>query len=473
MIKLIFKYEWLHFSRNRFQLFMVSLTIALGCYAIYYGCTEIKKQQQTIAHVKHNQTEQSARIQAGFTADTTTLSGRNDRKFATLTKLVWHRHKYAVTFSPSPLAPLSLGQRDLQPYYYNLSAMSLYYQIFQNEIANPQKLLVGNFDLSFVLVYLFPLLIIAFCYGLLSSEKDKGVLNLLKSQAVAVHKIILIKLLFYFLILISIGFVLSIAGFISSGASLILHFKPMALWLCTVLAYFTFWFSVVFIIISSNKNSSFNAIVGIGCWLFFLIIIPALINILITVTMPLNSNVLSGISRRMGVFNEDVEENHKVVIREFLKKRPDFNYGNTMYIKNLQGKGHAAFTVLNDEKSRKMVDVYQKQVAHRDAIATKFNIINPAVNAQNIFDSITEANLYAFQKFYSDVVYFHHRLVNFYYPKIFSDRNFIKTDYQQAPKFVEPKSRSLKMYSFTGILELLITALLLFWMGYTGIKKTV
>jgi ABC-2 type transport system permease protein len=48
-----------------------------------------------------------------------------------------------------------------------------YYQLFENELPNPVNLLAGNFDLAFVLIYLFPLLLIVFCYGLFSAEREK------------------------------------------------------------------------------------------------------------------------------------------------------------------------------------------------------------------------------------------------------------------------------------------------------------
>lgn len=471
MIQLIFRYEWLQLCRNKFQLLLLLLTVLLGIYSIYYGFNEIQKQKQTIEQVKQVQVKQILKIQEGFNADTTTAEGKKIWQLSAVPRFIWHRHTYAAAFSPSSLAPLSIGQRDLQPYYYKLSAMSLYYQIFQNEIANPQKLLAGNFDLSFVLVYLFPLLIIAFCYGLLSSERDKGVLPLLKSQAIAIHQIIQVKLLFYFILLTSMGIVLSITGFVVSEASYKHDFPEMAAWICTLISYFIFWFSVLFIIISFNRNSAFNAIAGIGCWLLFLIIIPALINIAITVAMPLNSSVLSGISRRAGVFNEEIEENHKAVIQQFLKSYPELNSGDKLLGKNLTAKGHAAFTVLNDEKSRKLVDIYQTRVKQRDSIAHRFNLINPAVSAQNIFDAITGSNLYAFHSFYRWVISFHNQLIAFYYPKLFADTDFVKSDFLKAPQFKLQEANQQEKYIITGIIQLFSFSVILYLIGYILIKR--
>ncbi|MEJ7658781.1 MAG: hypothetical protein WKG07_03710 [Hymenobacter sp.] len=62
------------------------------------------------------------------------------------------------------------------------------------------KLLVGNFDLAFVLVYLLPLFVIALGYGLLAGEQESGVLPLLRVQAASVRRLLLGKLLFGFLL---------------------------------------------------------------------------------------------------------------------------------------------------------------------------------------------------------------------------------------------------------------------------------
>lgn len=473
ILRHVFYYEWLSFVRNRFQIAILFLTLALGIYAIYYGYDEIRKQKATIASVQDQHRQEKARVLKGFSADTTTADGKKEYQLSAVTRIVWTRQFYGVFFSPSALAPLSIGQRDIQPYYYKLTAMSLYYQLFQNEIANPQKLLVGNFDLSFVLVYLFPLLIISLCYAILSSEKDRGLLALLKSQTAPVHNIIIYKLLFYFLVIFSLALLLSVVGFVTADVGLFTSSGEIISWLAIVTVYFLFWFSVMFFIVSLNKNSSFNAISGIGSWLMFLIIIPAILNIAISIAMPLNSSVLSGISRRTGVFNEESDENQKRVIREYLKQKPELDFGEKMYQANLTIKGFAAYTELNDQKSAKLVQQYYSQVQEREEIARRFDFINPAVNAQTMFNAVAESDLESFQSFYRSVKAYHQRLVAFYYPKLFADKNLIIKDYKLAPQFKPVAYNRSKAPLLFGLMWLLGLSLVICMVSFKIVIRSI
>ncbi|WP_414617640.1 DUF3526 domain-containing protein [Dyadobacter sp. 32] len=471
MLAHVFYYEWLSFIRNKFQIVMLLLVFLLGSYSIFYGCSEIAKQKKAIVSVHQQDKQERARIQQGFKADTTTADGKRLWQLAAVTRFVWHRQFYAAVFPPSALSALSLGQRDIQTYYYKLTAMSIYYQLFQNEIANPQKLLIGNFDLSFVFVYLFPLLIIAFCYSLLSADKDRGLLALLKSQAAPVHRIIIYRLLFYFLIIFALALLLSFAGFAASGIRPGPDLRNIIAWLAVVTAYLVFWFAILFIIIALNKNSSFNAMAGMGAWLTFLIIIPAVLNILISVAMPLNTSVLSGISRRTGVFDEENDENQKKVIREYLKQRPELDFGSKTYKSDLITKGFAAYTELNDQKSAEMVRRYQNQVQVREGLARHIDFINPAVNAQNMFDAIAGSDLQSFQQFYHAVKNFHAQLVSFYYPKLFADNNLTQNDFSKAPQFRFMQASADRTSIFPGILWLAGISLISILWSFKMLKK--
>lgn len=471
MLTHVFHYEWLSFIRNKFQVVMLLLVLLLGSYSIYYGHSEIAKQEKAIFSVQQQDRQERERVRQGFKADTTTMEGKRLWQLAAVTRFVWHRQFYAAVFTPSSFTALSLGQRDIQPYYYKLTAMSIYYQLFQNEIANPQKLLIGNFDLSFVYVYLFPLLIIAFCYSLLSADKDRGLLALLKSQAAPVHRIMMYRLLFYFLIIFGLALLLSFAGFAISGVQPGAKLENIISWLGVVTAYLVFWFAILLIIIALNRNSAFNAMAGIGAWLMFLIIIPAVLNILISVVMPLNTSVLSGISRRTGVFDEENDENQKKVIREYLKQRPELDFGSDMYKSNLIAKGHAAYTELNDQKSAEMVRQYQNQVQVREGLARRFDFMNPAVNAQTMFDAIAGSDLESFQQFYRAVKNFHARLVSFYYPKLFADKDLARDDFNKAPRFTFIQASVQRTTILPGILWLTGISLISFFCGFKMLRK--
>lgn len=466
----IFKYEWLNFIRNRFQLTMLAVVFFLGCYSIYYGHQEISNQRATIAEViKQGEQERQAQIK-GFFADTTSVEGKRAWQRSAVTRFAWNKHSYATFFEPSAFSAMATGQRDLQPYYYKLTAMSIFYQLFQNEIANPQKLAVGNFDLSFVFIYIFPLLIISLCYSLLSGDKDRGLITLLKSQSSALHKIVLFRVLFYFLTVIGLALGLCVIGFAVNHLGLADQLKSMLVWVGIVFAYLMFWFAVLFLLISFNKTSTFNAMIGISIWLLLLIALPASLNIVISVTKPMNSAILSGISRRTGVLDEENDENQKRVIQEYLLQHPKLNFKG-VFDQNLSAKGFAAYTELNDQKSAKLVAQFQRRILEREGSARFFDPINPAVSTQSMLDHIAGADLLSFQHFYAEVKGFHARLVAFYYPKLFADKNLTISDLKAAPRFTFSPRPIDKGFLLRGSNLILISISLLFFIGLKNIKN--
>lgn len=184
LILLLWQREGISIIRNTFQMVMLATIFLLGMYAIYYGHSKIMEQHKTIKNVEHIEKNKFEHYKNSFNSDHTSVKEKQLFDIASNPAYAWYRHEYHAILPPHGLSHMSLGQRDIEPYYYKLTGTSLYYQLFQSELANPLKLYVGNFDISFVLIYLFPLLIIAFTYGLYAEEKENGMLPLLRLQTI-------------------------------------------------------------------------------------------------------------------------------------------------------------------------------------------------------------------------------------------------------------------------------------------------
>src|SRR3546814_6574788 len=63
------------------------------------------------------------------------------------------------------------------------------------EIENPLNLMTGTFDISFVVIFLLPVFIIALTYDMLSGEKESGTLALAMTQPVSLRTFMAGKLL--------------------------------------------------------------------------------------------------------------------------------------------------------------------------------------------------------------------------------------------------------------------------------------
>lgn len=470
--KTIVKYEWRTFLRNRYQVLMLMVLFLFGIYAIHYGQSEVSTQRETIEAIVDLEQEEFANYKASFAQESETLEQERTHDIASRPNFAWYRHGYHAILPPHDYAALSIGQRDLFRYYYRLTGMSLHYQLFENEIANPANLMAGNFDLSFVLIYLFPLLIIVFCYGLFSAERENGTLPLLLVQSVSIRNIILIRLTFYFVLIVGLALCISCIGLVTSGNPLDKeNLWPAIIWLSGVFLYCAFWFALMFLIISWRRNSAFNAMVAAGLWLLFLIVAPGLLNIVVTSKYPLSSATLAGLTRRTGLENENDENESREVIMEFLAHQPKLKGSDSLIRNNTLAKAYAAFTSLKDINSKDEVDRYSLQVMNRNKWSSAYYWLSPAVNLQNIMAQVAETDLRTFLRFQEALTHFHESITDFYFQRLFWDKPIRLEDYSRLPSFKMQSDPSKEENDWTGLLTMALSAVLVFFMGWVIMNK--
>ena len=451
---------------------MLSVMAVIGMYAIYSGQSEINLQRKNIEIVSNLEKEEFSKYRSSFENEEKSLEEEQLHDIASRPEFAWYRHGYHAIIPPHDFASLSIGQRDLFRYYYRLTGMSLYYQLFENELANPVNLMIGNFDLSFVIVYLIPLLIIAFCYNLFSSEKENGTLALLQIQSISIPYIIFVRLTFYFFILTGFILLISTVGIIVAGSPLTdANLLPTIAWLSIVVAYSGFWFGLCYLINSFRKSSSFNAVAAIGCWLLFLIIIPTVLNVVASSKYPLNSATLAGLTRRNSMENDDQEKVMRELVVKYLKHRPDLQGDSKGIENNLMAKGYASFTSLGDIKNKEVVDKYNSQVAKRNDWTTRLQWLSPAINMQNSLALIAKTDLTTFLLFQTDLANFHKKITDFYFTRLFRDQPIKQEDYNQLPTFSLSENHNRWKSVWLSITKIFLAGILITVLGYFRFLK--
>lgn len=273
MIKTILYYEWKILLRNKGILVALALMLLTGLYSIYYGKSFHGAQFCTIHTLD---TAYQNRVQAqikNFTADTSTKEGKASYRNAHDPFLNEWFTRPMIWKTPGPLQALSIGQGDNQPFYFGLWVYNdNIYTSKQIELRNPDKLQAGNFDLSFVIIYLFPLLIIAFSYAVYSSDREQGTADLLTAQGISFHRIIVGRLLFRFIIIGILNIVLALLAFLFNG---IFSASLLGAWLLISSAYILFWLSLVYVVVMLRKSSSLSALLLISWWVLLLLVVPA------------------------------------------------------------------------------------------------------------------------------------------------------------------------------------------------------
>src|SRR3546814_20416375 len=97
------------------------------------------------------------------------------------------------------------------------------------EIENPLNLMTGTFDISFVVIFLLPVFIIALTYDMLSGEKESGTLALAMTQPVSLRTFMAAKLLSRIALLMLVIVIIGRYALLFSGSELGLLDHPCPL----------------------------------------------------------------------------------------------------------------------------------------------------------------------------------------------------------------------------------------------------
>ena len=225
------------------------------------------------------------------------------------------------------LAPLAIGQSDIEPLYYRVDGRSAYTFMEKAETQNPLNVLSGSFDVAFVVVFLLPVFIIAMTFDLLSKEKERGVLALILAHGVPLRQIVLAKSLSIALI---VFIALLVAGLLALWLADADLFSVTTLfdflsWSLIVILYGFFWFALALLINSFNLPSVTNGVVLANLWLVFVIVIPAFVNVAATTIYPAPSRV--ELTTEMREASSRAEEDAAQAREEFFFDHPEMTDG--------------------------------------------------------------------------------------------------------------------------------------------------
>jgi ABC-2 type transport system permease protein len=431
---LVVRHEWKLFRRNRMLLLVLAVFVLAGLYAIYYGNAAINQQQANIQQIRQQNAQEQAALAAGLRADTTTPAGLAAwEKAAYPSKARFFLNYYAMN-EPAVQAKLSIGQRDVNNYYLQLNAQNLYLQLFKSEIANPRKLLAGNFDLSFVMVYLLPLLIIACTYPLLSEEKERGTWAVIKVQPVRMQQVLAYKYLFWLAIIAGIIILLSTIAFVWTGMGAA-QASALGWWFTITLSYAATWFGFTLLINTFQKSSAFNAMASLAVWLLFLVVIPALLNLSIAADKSIDPNRLTDFIRRRQGLGESRQEKQAVLDR-FYALYPQYRNADTSAANHfLEFQAYSAFVTLLDKEAQPSVDAYYQHVWDRHETINAFNFINPAVNTQHLLNAWAGSGLENAFSYRKSIMAFHWQLSDFCFKPLFAGRLMTEADFVHIPVF--------------------------------------
>ena len=417
----ILQFEWKSLWRSNILKALLIVTFGAGIYGIYFGKFEIDKQNARIAQVQQYERQHFDSLLHWATLDTTVVTHKEKyEKAVSPVGVGWTKHfTYYIANDPPPLAGLCLGQRDLFPSYYGFNVTSLHKQIYVGELANPMKLLTGNFDLSYVIVFLMPLLIVALFYNLYAAEKEGGTLPLLRSQPTTLFFTLVSKGFLRFVLVIILAMLLLALAFLLQGISLLTHAGLFMKWLLLIAGYCFLWTLVMAGIVWLRQSAALSAMLGLGTWLILTLVMPAMLNLFVLADEPLPKR--SEIIHALRNLNDKHWESPKsYVFDQFYPENPRYDQSDTTDFNKWY---YASFTLL-DAKAKSLNEQFEGQVATRNELLHRWQWLAPAAAVHEKLSSIAKTDRNSHVAFLQQVESFHQDLKDVYYSRIFETEQF-------------------------------------------------
>ncbi|WP_428273770.1 DUF3526 domain-containing protein [Candidatus Palauibacter sp.] len=368
------------------------------------------------------------------------------------------RGRHTAVLTPGPLTALAVGQSDLLPYYYDVNIYTNESSFQQNgEVESPLNLMVGRFDLAFVVVYLLPLLVLALSFNVLSEEREQGTLALTLSQPVSARGVVAAKLAFRALLVVGMVLAVSLAGIVVAG-----DFDApgrILLWCSAVVAYALFWFVLAAWVNSLRRSSAWNATVLVGAWLVLVVVLPAAINIAAGLLHPLPSRVQMVTAQREAS-NEAVNQRSELLAR-YLEDHPEMAEG---VVADEPGLGALAWAA-TDAVNRRLEEVTAEHDARRAeqiALVRRYRFLSPALLAQEVLIDAAGTGDARFAAFQSQVRVFAERWREFFVPAILASEQMNAGVLSDVPQFRLADEASADVVRRAGVpLSVLIGLLVL------------
>lgn len=397
-------YIFKQFYRSKGYLIALAFLFVAGMMALYTGKNFLERNQDIIEKSKHFQQE---------SIDKNVAFHQDDLG------LILYYIKFNLVNETPKLAALSIGMRDLNPSIQGVTIRNLEEQRYNSDFYNPANAQVGHFDFSFLLIFIFPLIIIAFCYNLISEEEESGRWKLLSVQCENLGRFtdckILVRLLAISLVYLLLLAIAKIWIGIPITASFVLFI--ISGWL-----YLVFWFALCRFIISFRKSSAYNALILLTIWIGLNFIIPMLGNMLIQKAIPTQEG-LEAVMRQRDGFHNKWDEAKLPTMEKFYRIYPQFKQFTIHENDAFSWTWYYAMQQMGDAEAAAASQQYIGKMQERNQVAVLLGYIFPNIHTQMTESELAQTGMENHLAYGQALQKFHEKKRLFFYPPIFSGKD--------------------------------------------------
>ncbi|MEP2278378.1 DUF3526 domain-containing protein [Maribacter sp.] len=462
MLKPNFIYEWKLLIRSKWLQLLTILLVLLFGFATNNGLQRVEKRNSVIAFAQDEVAEADAVMFSLLDSLEKGLPvSLRSSQLPTNPMVVGNSYPRLAAMPPNDFTFVATGQSDMFSHYKTPKVSRGKIIEDFTEMTSPVQLLFGNFDLGFVIVYLLPLLIVAFSYNVLSSEKESGILKLLASQPIGIRNWVLHKLLIRFSLLSVLVLVSLLAVLLLLGASPFSKIGSLFTLFGLILAYMLFWFALAFLVNLWVGSSAKNAVAMLGLWIGFVLLIPSVLNQLGTAIYPMPSRTL--MINDLREMQADITKRQDKILDNYLRDHPEYAVNDSSQTRNFW-HGYMASQNLLRKEIAPVVNRYNEQLENQQKWINKFKWLSPAVTLQESLNKLSGTASTDYENYRQQVLVFSEQWRAYFMPMLYNNTDFEKESYNELPKFIYKQ----KQYHYSASFVILMISLMLFGVGFVS-----
>ncbi len=411
-------------TRERGTLLLLAVALVLAAVALLQG-----------EQFRHNTAQAMAQAQAQQSAALATAKAEAAAYFADpgapeYTGLRWWRSSFDLrgyafrehlgfaSKPPLPGAALAIGQGDVLPAVVRVKAESMDSVRQGADIAHPQRLAAGRFDLMFFVVSLWPLVLLALTLSALTQDREKRRLPALALLGVTPPQLLLAQTVARVLaatvvLLLFVGALALLVGALpASGTGL----AAWLAWSAVLLAYSLFWAGVAALVCARATTRSTAAFAGFGAWVGIVVLLPALVAAVVALAAPMPSREAYIVAVRDAT--DGVQANRVGVMQRFYDQHPEWRPARTTLDKLPAPVTRLARAI---ELERALADVdagFERAREQQASLLRRLSLISPVSLSFETLSVLAGQDAARHQRFLAEVQQHQRALRNFFQARI-------------------------------------------------------
>ncbi len=368
---------------------------------------------------------------------------------------------------PTALGSLSVGQSDLHAAWQLVSLDPPDRLLAEGEFAHPRQLAIGRFDVSFVVVYLAPLLLLGLLAVNPAREREEGMLPMLALQSGRLDAWLGLRSALRFG-LVAVPILLAGAGVVlwhgESGYEAVGEDPAAAqtglrylLWALQVVVYLTFWTTLGAWVGTLPLDTVRTALALAGAWLMVVVLLPAVANVSLELRHPQPSRIEYVDAMRAAT--DAARAEGSAVLAQYLEDHPE------MAGEDVDFDDFFAQRLLVQERVQDALqplsERFEQQRQARSRQVAALRLLSPAMLAMDGLADAAGTGEARQQDFQRQVQAQHETWREFFMPRVLTGEAFL--DHDAIPGFERTEESASSLLARAAIPLLLPTLLATFF----------